>query len=128
MSFPKKGKFFPDRGSGKSGEGLDNSSLSEASFADAISTALDKELGMTRAAVKTLVGWTGAHERTVKNWLSGRYGPSGVHLVALMRQSDLVLKCVLDMAGRGKLSDATRLAEVEAHLLAALNFVRRLDD
>jgi len=28
-------------------------------------------------AVKTVSGWTGANEKTVKNWFSGRYGPSG---------------------------------------------------
>ena len=44
--------------------------------------------------------WTGANERTVKNWLAGRRGPRGEHLLALIRHSNVVLEIVLQLAGR----------------------------
>ena len=51
----------------------------------AVAAVLRSELGGTRAAAKTLMRWTGAGERTVKAWLGGVSGPSGEHLIALMR-------------------------------------------
>jgi hypothetical protein len=45
-----------------------------------------------RIRIKTVAGWTGANERTVKNWVSGRYGPCGSHLIMLMRHSDEVIE------------------------------------
>jgi hypothetical protein len=39
-------------------------------------------------------------ERTVKNWLSGLYGPCGTNLVVLIRHSDEVLNALLTMARR----------------------------
>lgn len=44
--------------------------------------------------------WTGAGERSVKGWISGRQGPSGEHLIALMQQSDAVWLAVVRLAGR----------------------------
>jgi hypothetical protein len=44
--------------------------------------------------------WTGANERTVKNWLAGTYGPNGEHLIDLFRNSDEVLEAFLSLAGR----------------------------
>ncbi len=35
-----------------------------------------RSLGSTGAGEDS-VSWTGANEKTVKNWFSGRYGPSG---------------------------------------------------
>jgi hypothetical protein len=69
-------------------------------YADTISAALRIELGASHQAVKRLMRWTGASERTAKNWLSGTCGPSGVHLVSLMNRSDNVVDCVLALAGR----------------------------
>ncbi len=124
MSFPKRGKFFPTRSG--AGDGLDGGAWPEISFAAEIAAALREDLGATRAAVKTLVDWTGANERTVKNWLAGRYGPSGVHLVGLMRRSDGVLTRVLDMAGRRTTFNVAEAARAERNLLAAVAFVRGL--
>tara|TARA_R110002124_G_C8922216_1_gene511308 strand:+ start:287 stop:601 length:315 start_codon:yes stop_codon:yes gene_type:complete len=87
MSFPKKGKFFPT----KNGYADRGWSEDESDFAAAIAAALNRSLGPTRAGAKTASAWTGANEKTVKNWFSGRYGPSGQHLVALARHSDEVL-------------------------------------
>jgi hypothetical protein len=50
-----------------------------------------------------IAGWTGANERTVKNWILGRYAPCGRHLVVLAQHSDEVLDTILAMAGRQEL-------------------------
>lgn len=47
--------------------------------------ALQKELGQSHRAIKTVMGWTGASERSVKNWIfwgkwSVRGLPGGSHL------------------------------------------------
>ena len=96
MSFPKKGKFFP-RENGYNGSGGHQTG---GCFADEIASALKRSLGDSRAGVKTVASWTGANEKTVKNWFAGTYGPSGVHLIALARHSDEVLGTFLAMAGR----------------------------
>jgi len=65
-----------------------------------VADALRSELGTSRQAVKTIVRWTGAEVRTVKNWLAGANGPSGPHLITLFRHSDAVLGRCLLLAGR----------------------------
>ncbi len=77
MSFPKKGKSFPKTGKSFPKRGGDGSS----------DFSLDDH-------------WTGANERTVKNWISGRYAPCGRHLVVLAQHSDQVLNAILLMADR----------------------------
>lgn len=64
-------------------------------YSRAIAYALKCELGMTHQAAKILMGWTGAGEWTVKNWLAGVSGPSGNHLVKLIRNSEYVLQVLL---------------------------------
>ena len=63
MSFPKKGKFFPkeNRYNGKADH------QTNGCFVDEIASALKLSLGDSRAGVKTVAGWTGANEKTVKN-------------------------------------------------------------
>lgn len=84
---PKKGIVFPN------GENL-------GPYSRAMAYALKCELGSTHQAVKIIMGWTGAGERTVKNWLAGISGPSGQHIVELIRHSDSVLTVLLTLAGR----------------------------
>jgi hypothetical protein len=69
-------------------------------YPTAIADALQRQLGTTHQAIKIVMRWTGAGERTVKNWLIGASGPSGQHLVELIRHSDEVLEVLLRMAGR----------------------------
>jgi hypothetical protein len=59
----KTGKRFPTR-DGTNGGGI--------SYAEAIAAALKEELGDTHRATKTVMRWTGAGERTAKNWLKER--------------------------------------------------------
>ena len=100
---PKKGIVFP------SPEDL-------GSFSLAIAYALKCELGSTHQAVKIIMRWTGAGERTVKNWMAGISGPSGQHLVDLIRHSDNVLEVLLVMAGRQQIIAAHNLIEVRDKL------------
>ena len=88
---PKKGIVFPNA------ENL-------GPYPQAIAYALKCELGTTHQAVKTIMGWTGAGERTVKNWLAGVSGPSGDHLVRLISQSEAVLQVLLILGGRQRVA------------------------
>ncbi|MFL9824952.1 hypothetical protein [Rhodoplanes sp. SY1] len=123
MSFPKKGKFFPGQDWGANG----GESPDGRRYAAEIAAALHRALDSTRAGAKTAAGWTGADERTAKNWLSGRYGPSGMHLVALARNSDDVLNAFLAMAGRPDLVASAKLAAAEQAISELLSAVRSLN-
>lgn len=98
----------------------------EARCAREISSALRTELGGSNRAAKTLMRWTGASERSAKNWLSGSCAPSGSHMIILVRESDLVARAVLRLAERADLLSAvevqaarTAVVEALAHLEAA---------
>lgn len=69
-------------------------------YRKAIADALRREVGPTHQAIKTVMRWTGASERTAKYWLSGERGPSGEHLIKLAMHSDAVLMVILTMANR----------------------------
>ncbi|MBK4218109.1 hypothetical protein JJJ17_19455 [Paracoccus caeni] len=122
MSFPKKGNFFP----GESRYAGGGQHLADNWFADEIASALKRSLGNARAGAKVVASWTGANEKTVKNWFAGRYGPSGEHLVALARHSDEVLGIFLAMAGREGLMVGMKLAAAEQAIEELLAAVRRL--
>lgn len=87
MSFPKKGKFFPKANGYNSHGGTPPGSC----YAAEIASAPKRSLGDSGSGAKTVAAWTGANEKTVKNWFSVTYGPGGEHLVALARYSDEVL-------------------------------------
>jgi hypothetical protein len=98
--FPKMGRKIPPRT-----EPPDD-------YASFKAGALRAELGNSHQAIKTLMRWTGANERTTKNWLSGTNGPSGEHLLEIMRNSDLVFERVLPRIDRRPLLSYRRLEEV----------------
>jgi hypothetical protein len=123
MSFPEKGKFFPKDG----GNGEHESDGVNGDFVAAIRSALKRSLGNSRAGIKTVATWTGANDKTVKNWFQGKYGPSGKHLVDLIRHSDDVLETFLQMAGREDLMVAMKLATAEHAIAELLAAVRRLN-
>jgi len=117
MSFPKKGKSFPKKGKSfpkRDGRGGSDFSLDDHAFAMKIASALKAELKDRNSRAKLVASWTGANERTVKNWILGRYAPCGRHLVVLAQHSDQVLNAILSMAGRedfilvGKVEDLRR--------------------
>lgn len=127
MSFPKKGKFFP----GRNGHGAAGGSQHPGSFAAEIAAALRRSVGSSGGGAKIVASWTGANEKTVKNWFAGRYGPSGEHLAVLVHRSDEVLSTFLVMAGREELMAAVKLAAAEKaimELLAAVRGIAQTDD
>ena len=112
--FPKTGKTFPN------GDRSRNPSLD---YAGAIAMALRRELGGTHRATKTVMKWTGADERTVRNWLAGATGPSGQHLILLMRYSDEVLETMLRISERKAFLTALKLVRVRDRLSQDLRVV-----
>jgi hypothetical protein len=114
--FPKKGKGFP--GSGGTRGKLD--------YAASIATALRGELGDPHQAIKTVMRWTGATDRTAKNWVTGIRGPTGEHLISLARHSDAVFEVIIRAAGRESLLLALQLIDAREKLAAALEILDQL--
>ncbi len=101
MSFRKKGrKFRPISGKTFPKSSGRIAAASGYEFAAVIAETLRGANGGTRMSVKTVMGYTRAGERTVKNWFEGKNGPNGANLVELVRHSDEVLEALLLMAGR----------------------------
>jgi len=109
--FPKKGKIFPARS---------KATENEINYANAISLALRAELGGSHRAVKTIMQWSTANERTIKNWLAGKSGPRGQHLIDVIRHSDAALSAVLCLAGRREVVTVVNLEDLRCHLAASL--------
>jgi hypothetical protein len=109
--FPKRGNNFPKSTQNRK---------SGLNYQSAIAAALSIELGNSHRAVKTVMRWTGANERTVKNWFAGRRGPRGEHLLSLIQHSSAVLEAVLRLAGREQLIAGKMLLDVRSTLLAML--------
>ena len=85
---PKKGRMLhPWNGLARSAK----------DYAELIADALRQEHGNTHRAVKTIMHWTGASERSVKNWLSGEFGPSGYFLIRLCVKSPAVRRLVVEL-------------------------------
>lgn len=107
--FPKTGNKFPRR----------IGRLCEADYTAAISEALKTELGASASAAKQIQRWTGAADRTARNWLNGAVGPRGHHLMELAGESDAVLSAVIMMMDRPELALAPDLHAVELALTKA---------
>jgi hypothetical protein len=102
--------------------------LPNGPYPAAIAYALQNQLGTTHQAVKIIMRWTGAGERTVKNWLAGLSGPNGQHLVDLIRHSDEVLEILLLLAGRQQIAAAKNLIDARDKLAEALRQINQLMD
>jgi hypothetical protein len=90
-------------------------------YPEAIARALQRQLGGSHQAVKTVMRWTGAGERTVKNWFAGDSGPSGRHLAALAGHSDEVLAAFLGLAGRQQVRAGTKLLDIRTRIAAMVH-------
>ena len=88
----------------------------DRAFAMKIAAALRAELKDRNSRAKLVAGWTGANERTVKNWIVGRYAPCGRHLVVLAQHSDEVLSAILSMAGRQDLILAQNVEDLRRRI------------
>jgi hypothetical protein len=89
-----------------------------------IGAALREELRQMRRTAKAVVQWTGASERTVKNWLAGKSGPRGPQLICIMRHSPTVLRAVLQLSGRDQIVAGAAIMEARDILAET---VRRID-
>ena len=127
MSFRKKGrKFRPNSGKTfpRSSDRVETSD--GCGFAAVIAEALRETSGGTRMSVKTVMAYTGAGERTVKNWFEGKNGPNGENLVELVRHSDAVLEVLLLMAGREDILAGKLLIDGRDKLVEMLEIIDQL--
>jgi hypothetical protein len=127
MSFPKKGRNFRPI-SGKSFPNLHTKMAASGDYniATVIAETLRQTFGGTHAAVKTVVAFTGACERTVKNWFEGKNAPNGENLVELARHSDEILEVFLLMADRGDVLSAKKLVDARDKLIEMLEIIDQL--
>jgi hypothetical protein len=122
MSFPKNDRNFRS----ESGKTFHVESVVDGPpFIDAIAAAMLVEWGQAPSALKEIGRITHTNERTVRNWVDGRNGPSGENLVALMRHSDEVLTTVLDLSGRHDLVPASSIMRLRPALVRAVNAIDR---
>ncbi len=77
-------------------------------------------------SVKTVMAYTGAGERTVKNWFEGKNGPNGANLVELVRHSDEVLEALLWMADREDIWAGKLLIDARDNLVEMLEIIDQL--
>lgn len=117
--FPKRGTVLPDarKQNGQS-----------STYAKMVATALQSDLGKSHRATKTVMRWTGASERTVRNWLTGTKGPSGEHLIVLIRHSETVLEMILGYSGRERSVAAGKLIAARDGLHELLGCINLLID
>ena len=120
----KKGNSLPKKGNILHRGGQEG--VPDVDYAGAIADALRQDLGTTHQAVKTVMRWTGASERTVKYWFAGVGGPSGEHLIALARHSDVVLRVFLQLAGRQRHEGALRLIQARDTLSEILDAIQKI--
>jgi hypothetical protein len=91
-----------------------------------IAAALQRASVESGLQIKTVAGWTGANERTVKNWFSGQYGPSGEHLLILARHSHEVLNTMLAIMERRDLLVKQEIVEIEQRIARLTVLVQEL--
>lgn len=120
MSFPKKGNSFHDGGNGPTPPGHVDT------FAQMVSTVLRHAVGGRPSAVKVVARWTGAGERTVKNWFAGSCAPKGEHFRELVRHCPEMLEAFLVSAGRQDHLVFAKVGQVETALLEALEAIAKL--
>lgn len=111
MSFPNSGNSLPN--------GLREAGGSPA-FAKLVSTALRAALDGQSSKIKTVALWTGANDRTVKNWLSGERAPSGDHFLGLAANCPAVLAAFLVAIHRDDCLVMADIEEARAKVAAAL--------
>ena len=127
MSFPKKGQNFRPI-SGKSFPNLHAKMAASGDYniATVIAETLRQTFGGTRGAIKTVMAFTGAGERTIKNWFEGKNAPNGENLIELARHSDEILEVFLLMSGRGDVLSAKKLVDARDKLVEMLDMIHQL--
>ncbi|MCK6418277.1 MAG: hypothetical protein L6Q57_04975 [Alphaproteobacteria bacterium] len=98
MSFSKEDRLFPSL----------SGPISDPDLAIKIATALRRDFGDSRHAIKRIGKLTGANLRTIKNWYNARHSPSSNHLLTLSRMSKEILRIVLEEIGGKELLEAAK--------------------
>lgn len=114
--FPESGRKLPGR----------RSNLTNRDLVEALGSALRAELGGSRRATKTVMGWTGVCDRAARHWIDGSGGVSGIHLLQLARQSDAVWRLVLELSLREEAILGFDIHAVEVALSRALGSIEML--
>jgi len=127
MSFRKKGRkvrpvsgrTFPrSSGTVEKSDGYDYTAV--------IAETLREAFGRTGRSVKTVMAYTGAGERAVKNWFGGKNGPNGANLVEFVRHSDVALEALLLMAGREDILAGKLLVDAREKLVEMIEIIDQL--
>lgn len=127
MSLHKNGrKFRPESGKHFPNSAARLASAVDFDFTEVIAETLRETFGGSPAAVKTVMAYTGARERTVRNWFEGKNGPNGNNLVRLVCNSDEVLEVFLLMADRDNILIAKKLVDAREKLTEMLSLVDAL--
>ncbi len=95
-------------------------------FKAVIAETLRETFGKSGRSIKTVMAYTGAGERAVKNWFEGKNGPNGENLVKLVRHSDEVLEALLIMADREDILAGKLLVDARDELVEMLEIIDEL--
>ena len=93
---------------------------SDGAFVSLVSAALRHDLGSSARASKSIMKWTGASERSARNWLLGDKAPNGRHLVMLARHSPSIWQLILTMAEKPTVAIADDVVLAETALRRAI--------
>jgi len=127
MSFRNNGrKLRPEFGKLLSNSAAKLAAAEDFDFTAVIAETLRETFGGTAVSVKTVMGYTGAGERAVRNWFEGKNGPNGSNLAKLARNSDEVLEVFLLMADRHDIMTAKALIDARDVLVEMLRLVEQL--
>ena len=103
---------------------MPSTSIDKDEFKRSVAIALKQELGGSHRAIKTVMGWTKASERTVKHWFAGTHGPSGHHLIAIVSNSDAVMNYVLLASHRPSIAVGSDMLGLRDYLV---DLVEKID-
>ena len=78
--------------------------------------------------MKKVRQWTGAGERTIKNWLEGTCGPRGEHLLLLAYHSDDIFEAILSLTERDRNIAKLKLQLICDEMTRSLRAFRGLMD
>ncbi len=120
MSVLAKGEELPKKGGKSPSARIRQEQARE--FAQVIAHALRDEVARG-ASIKTIMAWTGAGERTVKEWLAGTNAPRAFQLEFLMRSSDLIYARLMARTGRTPVVNREGLEALRGQLTGLLGAI-----
>ena len=129
MSFQKAGRNLrpdSDKTFPKSSDKIE--ALVNITFVTEISDALHRAFGGSGKSIKTVMKYTGAGERTVKNWFEAKNGPNGENLIKLVHHSDEILEKLLLLAGRDDVLAGKLLVDARDKLVEMIEIIDYLNN